>query len=118
MMGLIIKLIVCPITVIIASLIFPNVEYANLWQPIIVGLVLAVLAQMMEVMMLKEDTFVLSTVMDFVAATLIVYFISLFFVNAEVTFMGALFTGVLLAITEIPQHSYLIKSGKIAKAPA
>jgi hypothetical protein len=53
MTGLIIKLIVCPITVIFASYIFPNVGYTY-WQPIIVGLILAVAAHMMEVFLIKE----------------------------------------------------------------
>jgi uncharacterized membrane protein YeaQ/YmgE (transglycosylase-associated protein family) len=118
MTGLIIKLIVCPITVILASYIFPNVEYANLWQPIIVGLILAVSAHMMEVFLLKEGTFLTSTLMDFGAATLIVYFVSLFLVGTEVTFFGALLTGVLLTITEIFQHRYLIQSGRTRKSPA
>ncbi|WP_156288908.1 DUF2512 family protein [Oceanobacillus salinisoli] len=118
MTGLIIKIFVCPITVFIASFLFPNVTYANLWQPIIVGLILAVAAHMMEIFLLKADTFWTSTLMDFAAATLIVYFVSLFLAGAEVTFFGALFTGLLLAVTEIFQHRYLINSGRTRKSPA
>lgn len=118
MTGLIIKLIVCPITVIFASYIFPNVEFLNLWQPIVIGLILAGVAHMMEVLLFRKGTFWTSTLMDFGAATLIVYFTSLFLVGANVTFFGALLTGLLLAITEIDQHRYLIQTGKTRKSPA
>ncbi|WP_257348752.1 DUF2512 family protein [Pseudalkalibacillus decolorationis] len=118
MTGFLIKLVVCPIIVILAYLIFPNVDYANLWQAIVVGLVLAIGAHLMELFLLKETTMALSTIMDFVAAVIIVYVVSAFFPTAEVTFFGAILTAVLLTLTEIPQHSYLIKSGKTRKSPA
>ncbi|WP_199622686.1 DUF2512 family protein [Paenibacillus alkalitolerans] len=116
MAGLFVKLIVCPLTVILASYLFPNVNYTALYQPIIVGLVLAVAAHMMEVFLLKEGTFWLSTAMDFIAATLIVYFVSLF-QAANVTFFGAILTAILLTLTEIVQHRWLIRSGRTQKAP-
>jgi uncharacterized membrane protein YeaQ/YmgE (transglycosylase-associated protein family) len=118
MLGLIVKLFVCPITVIIASVIFPNVYYANVIQPIIVGLVLAFSAHMMEVLILKKETFWLSTVSDFVAASFIVYIVSLFFATASVTIGGALLTAILLTITEIAQHRWLINSRRTQKSPA
>ncbi|MGY4689122.1 DUF2512 family protein [Salibacterium sp. K-3] len=117
MTGLIIKIFVCPITVVISSFIFPNVNYENLWQPIIVGLILAVSAHVMEVFILKEGTFWLSTIADFIAASAIVYIVSLFFDTAAVSFFGALLTGLLLTITEIAQHNWLIKNGKTEKSP-
>ncbi|MFC2947741.1 DUF2512 family protein [Virgibacillus sediminis] len=118
MTGLIMKLIICPITVTLASFIFPNVAYAALWQPVLVGLILAVAAHVMEMFLLKDGTLWVSTVMDFGAATLIVYFVSQFLAGAEVTFIGAVLTGILLTITEIFQHRYLIQSGKTKKSPA
>jgi hypothetical protein len=117
MLGLILKLIVCPLTVLFASMIFPNVNYTALYQPIIVGLVLAVSAHMMEVLLLNEGTFWISTVADFMAATLIVYFVSLFQI-ATVTFLGAILTAILLTVTEIVQHRWLIQSGRTQKSPA
>lgn len=55
MAGLITKIFVWLITVVISAFLFPNVDYATIYQPIIVRLVLAVAALMMEVMMLKTD---------------------------------------------------------------
>lgn len=117
MIGFIVKIFVCPITVMVASLIFPNVNYANVIQAIIVGLVLAVAAHTMEVFILKKGTFWLSTLVDFAAASLIVYFVSLFFVTASVTIFGALLTALLLTITEVIQHNWLINSGRTEKSP-
>jgi hypothetical protein len=112
------KLVICPLTVIIAAFLLPNVNFANLFQPIIVGLVLAGAGVMMEYFFLKEGTLWLSTGMDFVASVLIVYFVSLFFVGALVTFFGAILTGLLLAVTEYFTHRWLIQTGKTQKSPA
>jgi Mg2+/Co2+ transporter CorB len=101
----------------IAYLIFPNVYFANVIQPIIVGLILAFSAHMMEVLILKKGTFWLSTIVDFVAASFIVYIVSLFFVTASVTIAGALLTALLLTFTEVIQHSWLINSGRTQKSP-
>lgn len=117
-MGLIVKLFVCPLTVIASDLLFPNVNYSNIYQPIIVGLVLAVMAHIMDVLLLKRGTFWMSNISDFIAATLIVYVVSLFFSGAVVTFFGAILTGLLLAFTEYVQHLWLLRSGKTKKSPA
>lgn len=117
MLGLIIKLFVCPITVLIATLLFTNVFYNTITQAIIVGLVIAVAGHMMEVLILKRGTFWLSTIVDFVAAAFIVYIVSNFFTTAAVTVGGALLTALLLSFTEVIQHSWLINSGRTEKSP-
>ncbi|XEC96648.1 DUF2512 family protein [Paenibacillus tarimensis] len=117
MAGLLVKIIVCPLTVMFAAYIFPNVNYTAFYQPIIVGLILAGAAHMMEVLMLKRGTFWTSTVLDFIAATLIVYIVSLF-QTATVTFFGAVLTAILLSLTEIVQHRWLIQSGRTRKSPS
>jgi hypothetical protein len=116
LLGLIVKLFVCPITVMIAWLVFPNVQYSAIYQPIIVGLILAFAAHMMEVFILRKGTFWISTIVDFMAAAFIVYVVSLFQV-AQVTFFGAVLTAVLLSTTELVQHNWLIKSGRTHKSP-
>jgi uncharacterized membrane protein YeaQ/YmgE (transglycosylase-associated protein family) len=117
MMGLLIKLVVCPITVIFASYLFPTMSYGAIYQPIIVGLILAAAGHIMELFLLKPGTFWISTFADFIAATLIVYIVSMFFEAAYVTFVAALFTGFLLAVTEYFQHQWLLKYGKTLKGP-
>jgi Mg2+/Co2+ transporter CorB len=72
---------------------------------------------MMEVLILKKGTFWLSTIVDFVAASFIVYIVSLFFATASVTIAGALLTALLLTFTEVIQHGWLINSGRTQKSP-
>lgn len=116
MWGLLVKLIVCPLVIILANVIFANVNYTVLYQPIIVGLILALFAHMMEVMFLKRGTLWISTIFDFIAATLIVYLVSLL-QEAKVTFLGAILTAIILMVTEIIQHLWLIRSGRTKKFP-
>ncbi|MGY0691728.1 DUF2512 family protein [Virgibacillus sp. FSP13] len=117
MSGFIVKLIVCPIGIILASWIFPNVNFAYWYQPIIIGVVLAVIGYFMEVVMLKENTNWLSTGLDFIVTTLVVYYGAMFFVNSAVTFWGAVLTGILIAVTEIFQHYWLLETGRAKKGP-
>lgn len=115
MAGLIVKLFVCPISIFFASWIFANVDYGYWYQPIILGVVLSFVGYFMERAMLREETNWLSVFMDFVASTLIVYFGSMLFADTQVTFFGAALTGILLAVTEIFQHNWLLSSGRIEK---
>lgn len=118
MVGFIAKIFICPTIVVLASFILPNVNYATIFQPIMIGLVLALAAHIMEVLILKKGTFWLSSFADFVAAVLIVYFGSLLFTSAYVTFWGALITALFLTLTELIQHRWLIRSGRTQKSPA
>lgn len=115
MAGFIVKLFICPIAVLIAAYILPNVYYPQLYQPIVIGVVLAILAHTMELFILKRETFWTSTILDFIAATAIVYFVSNLFAGAVVTFFGAILTAILLMITELVQHFWLITSGRTKK---
>jgi hypothetical protein len=68
----------------------------------------------MEVLLLKRDTLWLSTFLDLIAATIIVYFVSRF-LGSPVTFFGSLLIAALLAITEYFQHVWLIRAGRTQK---
>lgn len=109
------KLIICPLTVYISDILFKGVFYSTIYQPIVVGLILAVSAHMMEVLMLKRDTQWMSLALDFVAATAIVYFSQFFLRGSVVSLNGALLTAFLLGITEYFQHMWLISTGKTKK---
>ncbi|MBU5442374.1 hypothetical protein KQI79_10105 [Paenibacillus sp. MSJ-34] len=108
----------CPLGVIIASWLFTNVQYSAYYQPIIVGLILAGVGIVMEYMFLKKGTLWISTLMDFIASAIIVYFASNLFAGASVSFFGAILTGILLAAIEYFVHHWLIRSGKTQKSPA
>ncbi|MFD0869379.1 Protein of uncharacterised function (DUF2512) [Chlamydia abortus] len=118
MASLIMKIIACPIGVLIAAWLFPNVDYGAYYQAIIVGLILAVVGVLMEYLLLKRGTLWTSTLMDFIASVIIVYFVSNMFAGASVTFWGAVLTGLLLAVIEYFTHLWLIRSGRTQKSPA
>jgi len=114
MIGLIIKLIVCPITILISNYLF-GLQY-TVFQAIIVGLFLAVAAHIMEFILLRKGTFALSTFADLFAAFLIVYLSQFVLRNVTITLTSALFTALLLTATEYFQHKYLISTGKTKKS--
>ncbi|MFC4077709.1 hypothetical protein [Salinithrix halophila] len=115
MAGLIAKLIICPLVVWISMFLFEGVYYPNWVQPIIVGIILAVLAHFMEVLFLRRGVFWINNSMDFVAAVLVLLFSGTFFEGARVTMTGALLTAFILAVTEYFQHLWLLKSGRTYK---
>lgn len=82
---------------------------------IIVGLILAFAAHMMEILVLKKGTFWISTIADFIAAFAIVYLSQFLLRNVSITFLNTSLTALLLTVTEYFQHNYLIKSGKTKK---
>lgn len=116
MIGLIMKLIVCPLVVILSDALLDSVNYASIYQAIGVGIVLALLAHTMEVMVLRKGTFWISTAADFIAAFAVVYLSQFVLYGTFITFTGALITALLLTVTEYFQHSYLNKTEKTRKS--
>jgi uncharacterized membrane protein YvlD (DUF360 family) len=115
MSSFLMKLIMCPLIVIISAWLFPGVDYSNLTQPIIVGVILAAVGTVMEYMLLKKGTLWISNAADFAASFLIVYYVSNVFEGAYVSFFGALMTAILLGISEHFTHLWLIRNGKVKK---
>ncbi|MEC5422516.1 hypothetical protein QGM71_03290 [Virgibacillus sp. C22-A2] len=117
MTGLVVKLIVTPIGIILASWIFPNVNFAYWFQPIVLGVSLAFIGVALEMALLRENTIWLSTLLDFIASAVIIYLGALYLFDTYVTFWGAVLTGALLAVTEIFQHYWLVNSKRVQKEP-
>lgn len=118
MTSLLMKVIICPLALIVSAWILPNVQYAAIYQPIIVGLILAAVGTAMEYMLLKKGTLWTSTLLDFVATVAVVYLISNAFPGAAVTFFGAIIVGLLFAVIEYFTHLWLIRSGRTEKSAA
>lgn len=118
MSSLLVKIIALPAIVALCAYLFPNVEYSVWSQAIIVGLIVAAGGLLMEYLLLKDGTAWLSTIMDFVLAFLVVYFVSNAFDNATATFFGALLTAVLIGVAEHITHRWLIRRGLTRKSPA
>lgn len=108
MAGLFIKLIVCPILILISAFLFRDVYYPAFYQPLLVGLVLAVISHMTEVYILMSKTFWMTLALDLIIASLVVYISAFFFPNSHITWIGAFLTGFLLTIPEYFQHHWLI----------
>src|SRR5690606_32185682 len=98
MVGLLVKLIASPITLLIASFLFQDVYYSSFYQPILVGLVLAVVGHLLELYLLKETSFWFMLLMDFVTAAFIIYISSFFFPYAQITWTGAFLAAFLIAL--------------------
>src|SRR5699024_3491889 len=110
MVGLLVKLLITPVGIIVGSWIFPNVNFAKWFQPIILGSVAAVGGYCMERLMLREDTNWMTTIADFVVSSSFIYLADLFFVDAAVSFWGSILMGALFAVTEIFHHNWLIRN--------
>ncbi len=116
MTGFLIKLIMCPLILYLTDYISPAVNYGSVYQPLILGLILAVAAHLLEVYLLEKGTLWVSTLADFVAASFIVYFGTLLLPEASITFGGALLAAGLLTVAEYYLHLYLIRTGKTQKS--
>lgn len=115
MLGLALKLVIAPWVVTMANLLFPGVNYPFIYQAILVGIILALLGHALEVLLLRQGTLWINTLVDFLVFTVIIYLSSFLFPGARVTLMGAWATALLLNIAEFLQHLYLIRSGRAEK---
>lgn len=116
MTSLISKLILYPFVVAIAAYMYTGLEFGVYYEPFLLGTVLATAATLVEFLLLKRGTFWMSTWLDLLLFTIGVYYITTAFPDTNVTFMGALFAGMLLTFIEYPIHKYLIRSGKTRKS--
>jgi hypothetical protein len=109
------KIIITPIVLLIAASLLTNVHYVYTYQPIVIGVTLAVAGHLLEWALLSRNTFWLNTIADFVLSTLMIFILSYFFAGAEVTFMGAVVTALFLTVIEFFVHMWLIRSGRAVK---
>lgn len=116
MVGFIMKVIMLPVIVAFSDFFLANVDYGTLFRAVVVGLILAVVGQLMEVLMLRRGTIWTSTVLDFVVAYAVVYFSQYFFPGAAVSFVGAFIIAVVIGLVEYLEHTWLVRSGRAEKA--
>lgn len=112
MAELLIKFFVCPIIIVLIDILSSDVDYQAVYQPIVVGLFLAVAGRIMESFSLKEKAPVMSVwisnVLDFIIAFAVVYFSQYYYLGSRITFFGALVTALIVAVTEHIQHIIFI----------
>lgn len=112
--NVLIKLVVTIIILFLANWIFAGVNYLW-WHILIVGVVLTGLGYALEKYILKDQTIWIMTAIDFVGAWLIVFLSRYVFAAATITFWGAVWTALILAIAGYVQHKYLVESGATKK---
>lgn len=113
MIGLILKLIVCPIIILLSNYVW-GLHY-TLAQSLFVSVVLAFGAHMMEVLILKNGTFWVSTISDFIVVFAIIYLSQFVLRDVYITFFNAVLTALLLTVFEYFEHIFLIRTGKTKK---
>jgi hypothetical protein len=115
--GFLAKLIICPVVVVVSSLVFSErIHYNSIFHPVITGLVLAVLTHAIETYFLKPGRVLIIATTDFISSSLAVYLLSLVFAGSRVIFSGAVLTGILLALTEYFEHVFLVMRGRAQKS--
>lgn len=108
--GLIVKLIVTPLVVVLADALFPEVNFASLYQSMGVGFALAVIGFFLERAMLHPGTLWMTTGADFIVGFLVVYGSVFFLPTAQITAIGAGFVAIFYGVAEYVQHRWLINS--------
>jgi hypothetical protein len=118
MSGLVAKLILCPLSILVTTFIFPGeLNFANIYQILGVGFLLAALAHSMELVILRQGTFWISNGLDVVLSFALIYLSQFVLSGTSVTLMGAALVSALLFASEYMQHLYLIKGGNARKTP-
>lgn len=116
MTGFIAKIILCPVALIVSDLLSTHINYTSYYQPIVTGILLAVIAHGMELLILRRGTAWISTFSDLIAAFVIIYLSQFLFAGAYVTLLGALLASLIIAVAEHFLHKYLINSHKTIKS--
>ncbi|KRG09417.1 hypothetical protein ACA30_02710 [Virgibacillus soli] len=118
MLNILLKIIVVPIVLILASKILPGVHFPYLYQPIVTGVVLALVGHLLEWALLKKETFWVSLVIDFVISAIFLYTFAYYYQDAYVTIFGVVLTSVVLTAIEFFVHLWLLGSGRARKEPS
>ncbi|RAS78888.1 DUF2512 family protein [Priestia endophytica] len=106
---LLIKLILTPVLATFAAFIFPGIFYSSYWQPIVIGVAIALVTRYVERILLRSHTKIITLIIDFFTAFFLTYILPYGFENAYVLFPGAVFTAILFTVAELPQHYFLLK---------
>ncbi|UED75919.1 hypothetical protein [Brevibacillus sp. DP1.3A] len=110
--GLLMKLLVSPVLVVLADALFPEVNFANLYQSVGVGFVLAVAGYFLDRAILTSGSLWLTTMFDLIIGFLIVYGSIVFLPTAQIAAIGAGFVAIFFGVAEYIQHVWLICTGR------
>ena len=109
MIRLINKLILYPATLLISNIILSGIDYSNAYEPIIIGLLLALLSHMLETIILKKGTLWINTGIDYIAAFLLIYLSQYIFNDSHIAVFPTLFISSLIIIFEFFNHLFFLQ---------
>jgi hypothetical protein len=115
MISFIFKIIIYPIALLSSDYLFRDIYYSYTYQAIFVSIVLAVSAHLIEFILLKPGTLIISTVADFLLAFVVTYFSQFLLPGSVVMLIGAALFSSILAVIEFFQHLLLIYNGRTRK---
>lgn len=110
MVDLTAKIFLFPALLFFSSKWLPGLYFATVQQTLLVGAILAVLAAAIDHWYLNKIKNPLSTVLDWGLTTLLVWGLSGFWLNTQVTLFGAALFAVLIAVVEYLAHDWLLKN--------
>jgi hypothetical protein len=99
------RLSATPLLLFLATKVSQDIEYSSLYQPILIGVILAVIGQLMEIKLYETRLLWLCLAIDFTAAIGIIYLSQFIFTNAFITPKAALMTAVIFFLSEYFQIS-------------
>lgn len=105
MLSFIIRLFVTPLLLYLVTKVSQEVEYSSLYQPILIGVILAVIGQLMEIKLYETRLLWACLTIDFTAAFGIIYLSQFLFNHALITPKAALMTSVIFFLSEYFQIS-------------
>lgn len=116
MTGLWIKLVSCTAFVFLTDAITDHVDFTGWFQAVVMGVILAIIGHLMEVLLLRPGRLWTMTILDFFATAALAYIGQWFLPGTFITVIGALLLSSFLTIVEYYLHRWLIYHGKTEKA--
>lgn len=117
-MNLLIKFVGIPVIVIVAGYLLQGIDFANVYQPIIVGLTIGAVGYFLEFLIVRKGLLWAGIAIDFIAAVFIFYSISNMLPGARVTFLNVVLIAIVLMIVEYFVHRHLITNDKVTNSYA
>lgn len=113
MTGLMIKLIICPIMLIVSNYLFDL--QLTIIQGSIVGVTLAVFLHIIESIILNKNRIWINTIGDFITTGILVYLSQFIFRNTSIDAIKASLTAAFLTVTEYFQHIFHMETANAKK---
>ncbi|WML35737.1 DUF2512 family protein [Clostridium sp. OS1-26] len=115
MAGFIIKIIIFPVILLLSNYIFTDISYPYFYQSIFVGVVLAAITHLIDLVLLRPGFLLINTICEFLAAFAVIYSTQFLLPGSSVNLIGALIAATILAIVEFFINRYLLTNTKLKK---